>query len=392
MSIIHMIEMERPPLAIREDGSLHGKRTFEFLSSDHTTTIHDMLIFAGFPTRGDPHPDHAPALLRTFEPEAVAGFHNLHILTCQYDTRLQFDDDESTQNALRKAGFRAQDRQVPAVFDAFGRPNVNTAGDLIPGLVMLANEYVAPVTVKLPAVPVYLFTLNNTLNDDTVTFRGIDFPAGTLMLKNIQMEDEPEFDPDTGVGHWVITFDVIHNPDGFYEIHPNKGKHELIYQTRLTANDDWEDVTPADYDTKTPTSDRQIVKRRIRGEDDQTIADDMWLDARGQAVRVPQITTTTIGNGSMTAGSATLTLSSGAFNTDGSHVGASIAVIGAGPHGRAHHTLIESVSSTTVAILKDKATQTVSSKAVYLPGVIGRRIINQPLADWSVVPLPNNDP
>lgn len=387
-----MKEFERPPLTIREDGSLHGYRTFEFLSSDDTTTISDMLAYAGFPARGDAHPDHPAALLRDFTPRAVKGFHNLHILKCNYDTRLEFDTNELTTSALRKAGFRAQDRQVPALFDSWGRPNVNTAGDIIPGLVKVANEYVAPVTVKLAAVPVYLFTLNNTINSATVTFRGIDFPPGTLTLKNMEMADEPEVNPTTGVGHWVITYDIIHNPDGFYEIHPNKGKHELIYQTRASSSDDWEDVTYAAYQAKTPASDKQIQKRRIRNDDEQAVADDLWLDAYGQAVRVPQIATDKIGTGNMTSGGATLVLATGSFNDDGSQDGASIAVIGAGPHGRPLHTLIATVTSTTQATLEDPASTTVTGNDVYLPGVIGIRIQNQPSADWSALPLPNNDP
>lgn len=391
MAVVQMKECKRPPLKVRDDGTLHGTRSFEFLSDDDTTTISDLIAYAGFPARGDSHPDHPAALLRDFEPELVDGFHNLHILTCNYDSKQQFDENDNSTSALIKAGFRAQDRQVPAVFDAFGRPNVNTARDIIPGLVRVVNEYVAPVTVKLSTVPLYVFTLNNTLNAAAITFRGINFPPGTLMLKNMNMADSPEQATD-GTWYWVVTYDLIHNPDGFYEIHPNKGKHELVYQVRSGGSADWEDSDPATYDSKSPISDRRIVKRRIRGDDDQAAADDVWLDARGRAVKVPTISTSILGTGTTTVDSKTLTLNTGSFQTDGSQDGASIAIVGAGPHGRTLHTLIDTVGSSSSATLIDAARTAVSASDVYLPGVIGLRIQNQPLADWTAVATPNNDP
>lgn len=393
MSVSSLKERERPPLKQRQNGSWHGKRTFEFTSTDDNSTTAMLLAFAGSPARGDAHPDKSSCLLRTFEPAYIQeGFQNVHVLTCRYDSESQFDPDEGTTSALIKAGFRAQDRPVPAIFDGFGRPNVNTAGDLIPGLVRLANEFVILVTAPIATVPTYLLTLNNTLNDAVVTIRGIAFQPGTLMLKDVEVPDEPEFDPETRVGFWAVTFNIIHNPDGFYELHANRGKHELIYSVRTDSDSEWEATTPDDYDNAPDDANRKIGKHRIRTDDDQAAGEDFWLDTRGQAVQNPQFLTTSLGNGSMSLRSFTLTLTSGTFPTDGSVDGATVAIVGAGSHGRTLLTVIESVTDASTATIADLCAQAVTSVAVYLPGVIALRIVNQYPADWSSVPLPNNDP
>lgn len=395
MSIATFIEQTRPPLKVREDGSQHGERVFEIRSSDDTTTMADILAHGSCPAKGSSHPDNSAALVRTLEADPVDGFHDLHLLTCNYDTKSSDQDDEDDpDNALVKAGFRAQDVAKPAFVDAFGRPNVNTAGDLIPGLQRFANQWLMTVTMKLTTIPLYLFALNNTLNNANYVVRGITFPPGTLTLKNLNIPDEPETSPD-GTEYWPITFEIVHDPDGFYELHPNKGKHELVYQTRTGASAAWTDDTYSNYSSKSPTTDRRIIKRRILTDEDQAAGGDIWLDSLGRAVRNPPITTAALGQtGTMLSGDHTLTLSGAFFDTsaDDEHQGASIAIVGAGPHGRTLVTRVSSVTSTTVAELDDAAATVVSGATVYLPGIIVLRIINQPLADWSSLPVANNDP
>ena len=47
---------------------------------------------------------------------------------------------------------------------------------------------------------------------------------------------------------------------------------------------------------------------------------------------------------------------------------------------------------TSTATLEDPAKKTVAGAALYFPGVSCVRVVNQPLADWSEVLLPDNDP
>lgn len=393
MSIIGFKERSRPPLGIREDGSKHGYRLFEFTATDDTATLAQMLAAASSPQRGDAHPDDSAATLRSFDKPYYIdeGIQTVILWKVHYDSRVQFDSDQGTIDALIRAGFRAVDREVPAIFDAFGRPNVNSAGDLIPGLKKLANDYVLYCTAPLATIPASLLGLNNTLNNSVLTIRGIDFQPGTLMLKNLDIPDTPDIDSDTGTGFWNVTYDIMHSPDGFYELHPNRGKHELVYQVK-DGDGIFQDTTPADYEAEATAGNKRIQKRRIQTEDDQAAAEDVWLDAFGQAILKPQFTTTAIGTGGMTLRDKTLTLATGSFATDGSQDGATVAIVGAGQHGRILRTVITSVTDASNAEVEDLCCQAVSGADVYLPGVIAVRVINQPFADWATVPLPDNDP
>ena len=178
---------------------------------------------------------------------------------------------------------------------------------------------------------------------------------------------------------------------GWFILLPNKGANELIYQTRTGATAAWVDVTKATYDGKTPTTDRQIIKRPIQSAEQMQLAGDIWLDANGQATKVPTLATTQLGTGGMTAGSATLTLATGSFSTT-SHVGALVRVKDAGPKGHWLDAQITAVASSSSATLAIKASSTVSGKAVYLSGVIVNQFVLEDLADWTSVPLPNNQP
>ena len=121
------------------------------------------------------------------------------------------------------------------------------------------------------------------------------------------------------------------------------------------------------------------------------LAGDIWLDAAGQSVKVPTLATTQLGTGGMTAGSTTLTLATGSFSTT-SHVGALVRIAGAGPKGHFLDAQIAAVASSSSATLSIKASTTVTGKAVWLSGVIVNQFVLEDLADWTSVPLPNNQP
>lgn len=407
MSIISFKERERTPLSQREDYSVHGNRSFEVVSDNNTTTLTTIKAHGSCPAVGAAHPDNSAATLRYYEVEQPEGHEEYQILKCIYDSKQTSDDDgvDDVSTALVKAGFRAQDREVPAIFDGFGSPIINTAGDLLPGLTRFANEFIAPVTMRVTTYPTWLFALNNTLNDTAKTMRGIVFPPGTLLLKNVSAPDEPEVDAQ-GVGYWSVTFDIIHNPDGFFELHPNQGFNELVYQINPETDPgppavyadppNWEDATYADYDAA-DSAQRRVIKRRIRNHDGQGSSEPQWLDQYGRAVKILSLTGSSVGLAAIAQNSTTLTANSAVFDPT-THVGAAISIGGAGPHGRTLVTRIASISGTgaqTTCTLEDAASTAVvlgDSEPIYLPGALCLRVVKQPVADWTSVVLPNNDP
>jgi hypothetical protein len=323
---------------------------------------------------------------------------HLWYLHCRYSTKQQTREDADYDDQRTKGGMKSASKQIPAFFDARGFPLVNTAGDLYEGLTRKRRLRVVNVTHNFDEIPNWFFELSDTVNSAAVTIHGKVYPAGTCLLTDIDMPDEPSRDR-SGNLYWSVTYNIQIDPDGYFIILPNKGPHEYVYQTRSTAtvpqpeSDPWVDVTKAAYDAQTTAARKNKIKRRILTDEQQELAQDIWLDATGQARRVVSLTNTQLGTGTITAGSTALTLSTGTLDAS-LHTGALIRFQGAGPLTRWLTTQIVSVDSTTTATLARAASSTVSTaKAVWVSGALVNYFVMEDLADWTgVVPLPNNQP
>lgn len=389
MAVLQVKELNRYDWEEDSEGNETARIDYEILLDDYTTSISTILAHASVPDRRDAHPENANAFCINRSLKRVEGFDTLVILTATFSTKFTKEDNDDPLNMLIKGGMKSGFREVPAFYDAFGQPLVNSAYDLFEGLSKKERIRTVNVTANYAAIPDYLFELSDTLNASAVTIHGKTRAAGTCYLSNVNMPDEPTTSKD-GVEFWPITFDVEINPSGYHIILPDKGMHELVYETRADASADFKPATKAAYDAKTPTTDRRIVKERIKDERLQDTAKEIWLDHNGQAVRVISLTSTPFGSGAMTAGSATLTVASGLV--EATHVGCLVIVPGAGPNGRKLEATITAVGSATSCTLSAVARTTVSGKSVLIPGARFKYFVLEDLADWSSVPLPNNQP
>ena len=373
-----------------EDGTENVTDVWEVTTTSETDTITTVVTASGIPAKGASHPEKTSAIVVNRAAKQDDEVLTRWLLDISYSTKITTREDQPYASQRVKGGMRSSSIAVPAFYDSRGYPLVNTAGDLYEGLTRKVRTRTVNVTYNATTVPTWLFALADTINDAAVTILGESYPAGTCLLKDVELPDEPERDP-AGSLYYPVTYTVEINPMGWFILLPNKGANELIYQTRTGATAAWTDVTKATYDGKTPTTDRQIIKRPIQSAEQMQLAGDIWLDANGQATKVPTLTTTQLGTGGMTAGSATLTLATGSFSTT-SHVGALVRVKDAGPKGHWLDAQITAVASSSSATLAIKASSTVSGKAVYLSGVIVNQFVLEDLADWTSVPLPNNQP
>jgi hypothetical protein len=285
---------------------------------------------------------------------------------------------------------RSASRDVPAYYDAFGQPLVNTAGDIFEGLVKKQRLRAIPVTANYSSIPNYLFDLADTLNATAVTIHGKTYPAGTCLLEDVEMPDEPITSKD-GVTYWPITYTVTVNPAGWHIILPNKGLNELVYQTRADTASPWNDVSKSTYDAESTPSLKRVIKRRIKDGQQQDIPSDLWLDNNGRAVRVIALSDTAFTGVATTAGSKTISVSGGGLNAE-THTGCLVIIPGAGPFGKRLDCTITAVSSSTSATISVDASTSVTGKTMQIPGAVFRTFLLEDLADWSSVPLPNNNP
>jgi len=373
-----------------EDGAETVVDVWEILSTSETDSITTILGASGLPAKGSSHPEKAAAIVIERDCDHHDEVLNVWYYNVRYSTKITTREDQGYATQRVKGGMRSGAIEVPAFYDSRGYPLVNTAGDLYEGLARKCRTRVVSVTANFTTVPQFLFELSDTVNAAAVTIHGVSYPAGSCMLTDVDMPDEPSRDKD-GSLYIPISYKIEINPMGWWILLPNKGMNELVYQTRTTSIAAWTDTTKALYDAKSPTTDRQIVKRRIQTTEQQDIPGDIWLDNNGQAQRIVTLSSSQLGTGGMTAGSTALTMATGSLSTT-AHPGALVRIKGAGLKGAWLSTRIVSVASTTSATLADKAFNTVSSAQVWVSGAYVNSFLLVDEGDWSSVPLPNNQP
>ncbi len=373
-----------------EDGSESVVDVWEIVTDDEETSITDVLATSGLPEKGDSHDEKAAAILITDDLKQHDDVLTLWYYTARYSTKISTREDTAYNVQRIKGGIKSASKDVPAFYDSRGFPLVNGAGDLYPGLTKKRRLKVFNCTANFTEIPNWFFEFSDTINAAAIVIHGKTYPAGTCKLTDIDCPDEPSKDKDGNL-YWPVTYNIVHDPDGYFLLLPNKGSNEIVYQVRDDADSEWTDTTVSAYNSKTPTTDRQKTKRRIQTVEGQDVSEDIWLNADGQAQRVISLNTTIIGTANMTAGDATITLVSGSFDST-IHKGSLIKILGAGPLSRPLVTRIDSVTSSTVAELAIAAFTTVTANNVWLSGAIVNQFVMDDLATWTGVPLPNNHP
>jgi hypothetical protein len=375
-----------------EDGSETVVDVWEVRTDSETETITAVVTATGIPAKGASHPERTSAIVVERSADHDDGVLTLWYVEVRYSTAITTREDAAYNSQRVKGGMRSSSIEVPAFYDTRGYPLVNSAGDLYEGLTRKIRTRTVNVTYNAATFPDWVFELSDTINAAAVTIHGRTYEAGTCALRDVELPDEPERDKN-GALYWPVSYTIEINPLGYYVLLPNKGPNELVYQTRTNSTAPWVDGTKATYDSTT-ASNRRIIKRPIQTEEQQQTGGEIWLNAVGQATKVPTLSATQLGTGYISAGSKTLTLSTGAFDS-ATHVGALVRVFGAGPKARPLEARIKSVTSSSVAELEGAAYTTVSvvaPKAIWLSGVIVNQFILEDSADWSSLPLPNNQP
>lgn len=373
---------------LAEDGSTSVVDVYEVTATSESEAIATVVAATSL-TQGDAHAEITGALLRELSATPDETLHNVWTVEARYNSRQETRENAAYASQRTKGGMRSSSVEVPAFFDTYGYPLVNTAGDAYEGLGRKVRTRTVNVTHNATSIPNYIFNLSDTLNAAAVTILGTSYPAKTCKLTDVNCPDEPVSDKD-GDLYYPVTYNIEINPIGWHILLPNKGPNQLIYQTRTGASADWSDDTKANYDSKSPTSDRRIIKRPIESEEQQNLGGEIWLDENGQAVTVTTLTATSIGTANMTAGSGAITMVTGTLPEK---VGSLIRVEGAGLKGRfLESNLLSIASGGGSGYLSRDALETVSGADVYVSGVIVNEFLLEDVADWSSLPLPNNQP
>ncbi len=375
-----------------EDGSESVVDVYEVVTASETETISNVLAATGLPARGDSHAEKASAI---YNGDGSAD-HDGEVLTrwlveCKFTTKVQTRENGPYNAHRTKGGMRSGFKMIPAWYDSRGYPLVNTAGDLYEGLQRKRRLRIVNCTHNFTAIPNWFFEFADTVNSTAVDILGKTYPPGCCMLTDIDFPDEPERDPD-GQLYWPTTYRIEIDPDGYYIVLPNRGLNEYVFQKRASTSEEFADCSKSEYDAVGTANLKRKIKRRIQTDEGQDVPDNVWLNGDGQAVRVISLSPTALGAGSITAGSTSLTLTSGSFDAV-LHKNALIRIIGAGPNFQPFTTQIVSCSGTS-ATLAAPARHTVTSQPVWMSGALCNYYTLEDLADWNAasIPLPNNHP
>ena len=379
----------RGEFQLAEDGSESVVDVWRVIATSETETLTSVLASSGLPQQDDSHPEKSAAIARTIDARQDDQVLTFWLVDVRYSTKITTRENAAYASQRTKGGMRSSRVEVPAFYDSRGYPLVNTAGDLYEGLGRPVRTRTVNVTHNATSIPNYIFGLSDTLNAAAVTILGTSYPALTCKLTDVNCPDEPSRDK-AGDLYYPVTYNIEINPCGWHILLPNKGPNELVYQTRTGSSAKWQDDTKTNYDNKTPTTDRQIIKRPIESEEQQALGGEIWLDEHGQATPVVSLTDTSIGTANMTAGSGAITMASGTLPET---VGALVRVEGAGLKGAVLASNILSVASGGGSgFLSQDAMETVTGATVYVSGVIVNEFLLEDAADWSSLPLPNNQP
>jgi hypothetical protein len=306
------------------------------------------------------------------------------LLTITWSSKQSFEKADENPLARPVVGsIRCEDTDIPSSVDANGRVMANAAGDLYRGLTVVANLPRVGVTACLENWPVGLVKLNNTVNASAVRILGTWFPARTCWMKNLFIPDKPE--EENSLRYWKVTYDIVINERGYYELYPNSGLNRIQYQVRDNASADWEDVPFSEYDDKTPTTDRRMQRRRCLDGVGNDSGEETWLDAHGQET-LPTLGNGTIGTASGTAGSNVISVSASVFDEDS--VGQVLTLTWPEPLNKAIQLQITEVISATDVRVHLAASASYSNIPVSVTGCLFNLFYRQTAANWSTLPLP----
>ena len=150
---------------------------------------------SGIPAKGASHPEKTSAIVVNRAAKQDDEVLTRWLLEISYSTKITTREDQPYASQRVKGGMRSSSIAVPAFYDSRGYPLVNTAGDLYEGLTRKVRTRTVNVTYNATTVPTWLFQLADTINDAAVTILGESYPAGTCLLKDVELPDEPERDP-----------------------------------------------------------------------------------------------------------------------------------------------------------------------------------------------------
>lgn len=251
-----------------QDGSTTIDRSFRIRFDEPVSDVRVIYSDSRFPKPFSPHP-HWPGAFAT-SPSARARFNGrVWEATVPYSTELpeqRFDPNPLARPAI--VTWNSQTESIPTVFDADGKPMVNTAGELLIGEERRRTLWEIQVQKNVVRVPRWVKGFQNCTNQDAVRLDGETFAPETLLLDRLTIG---EVQQENNVRFRGLSMTLLFDEFTWVTERANRGFHELV--TRRV-------ILPGEFFG----SDR-LTLVPIRDADGKMIDEPAFLDRRGQAYR-----------------------------------------------------------------------------------------------------------
>jgi hypothetical protein len=182
---------------------------------------------------GQPHPNRPGLRVKSHDAKRDPKNGLIWHVQVSYDTQPRRDREIHPLERPTKWSSGSNERRMPALEDAEGKPCVNTAGDLYddPPLERNRPTQIMKFRKNVPASLPPWFTggFEGKINADTVFIRGLPFDPQTLLLEVLSLgEDQEEEYEGEDVLFAELSGELWFRPDGWKTRRPSIGWRERI--------------------------------------------------------------------------------------------------------------------------------------------------------------------
>ena len=207
----------------REATNLKGVRTytrvFIFTSSVDTEDAYDVGSHASAPVIGGAFED---AWCISSNVRCVSGRFGWHI-TAQYSSELELATNPVNDPA--KITVSTEQFQRPIIADRLGQSVCNSAGDPFdPQEAMDDSRRVISIQKNVAAHPSWILSMQDTVNSDAFTVRGIVYAIGTGKIQRVSISEEQS---RNGTTYFVLSYEIYCRRDGWLYEPLDAGFREL---------------------------------------------------------------------------------------------------------------------------------------------------------------------
>lgn len=185
MTVTYVGESPTDSRAVNDLGVRSYTRGFWLTTTSRTEGPFAVGSNASLPDIGSAHPEDSSAWCRRLSVERVAGW-RLWKVVAEYSSEFELNTTPTSDPAI--ITWSTEQFQKPAEFDASGNAVVNSAGDKFdPPALMDDSRRIVTVQKNMSAVPTWILTYQDAVNNDTFSVGGVSVAIGQAKMQSVNV-------------------------------------------------------------------------------------------------------------------------------------------------------------------------------------------------------------